>query len=258
MFEKQLLITLVGFGKMGKAIKHITDHDHSVKINYVIDLENNIHGSAFSHSSFLQSDVVIDFSHPSAVVSTIKSCIAAGKPIVVGTTGWSEFQPEIIDLVQKNGAKLLYGSNYSLGVQLFNKLIKQASLLFGQSSLFDSAMHEVHHTQKADAPSGTALTLANTYLQHATTKKVLQTNIPTHEKVESDSLYVTSQRLGGTFGEHELRIQSEWDDIQIKHTARSREGFAAGAVRAAKWLSNKKEPGFYLLEDVAEEVIMQS
>ena len=257
MLEKQLLITLVGFGKMGKTIKQITNHDQSVKINFVIDNDNNVHGSAFSHTSFLQSDIVIDFSHPSAVVSTIKSCVAACKPIVVGTTGWSEYQPEIIDLVRKNGAKIVYGSNYSLGVQLFNKLIKQASLLFGQSSLFDSALHEVHHTQKADSPSGTALTLANTYLHHSATKKELNTHIPNHEKVESDSIYVTSQRLGGTFGEHELRIQSEWDDIQIKHTARNRDGFAAGAVRAAKWLFKKKESGFYLLEDVAEDVIMQ-
>ena len=207
MLEKQLLITLVGFGKMGKTIKQITDHDHSVKINYVIDLENNLHGSAFSHSFFLQSDVVIDFSHPSAVVSTIKSCIEASKPIVVGTTGWAEYQPEIIDLVQKNGAKLLYGSNYSLGVQLFNKLIKHASLLFGQTTMFDSAMNEVHHTQKADAPSGTALTLANTYLQHSSTKKELKTSIPNHEKVETGSLYVTSQRLGGTYGEFLIHIR---------------------------------------------------
>lgn len=257
MQEKPLLITLVGFGKMGKTIKNITDNNPSVKINYVIDFENNTDGVAFTHSSFLQSDVVIDFSHPSAVVSTIKSCVAANKPIVVGTTGWSDYQTEIMEIVREKGAKLIYGSNYSLGVQMFNKLIKQAALLFGQSKLFDVALNEVHHTQKADAPSGTALTLAKTYLEYSKTKNEVKTSVPNHEKVESDVLYVTSQRLGGTYGEHELRIQSEWDDIQIKHTAMNRDGFAAGAVRAAKWLVKNAEPGFYVLEDVIEEVIVQ-
>lgn len=253
---KPLQITLVGYGKMGKTIKRLTEEDGSISIHYVIDVDTNRKGSAFSHSAFLETDVVIDFSHASAVRETIKACLEAGKPIVMGTTGWLEHLEEVKNWVKHYNGKLIYGSNFSLGVQLFNKLMKQAAHLYGNSPLFDAALHEVHHTQKADAPSGTALTLAKTYVEASTKKSQIKTQIPDKEKVNPNAFYVTAQRLGSVFGEHELRIQSLWDDIVIKHTARNRDGFAAGALFAAKWLTQKAESGFYLLEDVAEEVIL--
>ncbi|TNE70484.1 4-hydroxy-tetrahydrodipicolinate reductase [bacterium] len=251
-----LKICLIGFGKMGQTVKHLTENDPELHITYVIDKTNNNNGEAFSTSGFLQADVVIDFSHPDGVVDSIKACLDIQKPIVVGTTGWLTYRSEIEQLIQKNGGKVLYGSNFSLGVQLFNKLIHRAAELFGNSSLFDASLHEVHHTQKADSPSGTALTLAKTYVEHASTKKEIAMHLPEKEKVNPDTFYVTAQRLGNVFGEHELRIFSKWDDIKISHTALTREGFAAGALKAAKWLIHQEKDGFYVIEDVAEEVVL--
>lgn len=250
-------ICLLGYGKMGQTIKRISETRNDVVISCIVDKADNEHGEAFETQAFKESDVVIDFSHPSVVLNSIKACLAQQKPIVVGTTGWLEHRGEIDDIIKKNGGKVLYGSNFSLGVQLFNSLVKQAALLFGKSEVFDAALHEVHHTQKADAPSGTALTLAKTFVQHAKTKTKIVTEIPHQQKVDSDTFYVTAQRLGSVFGEHELRIFSAWDDIRISHTALNRDGFAVGAVKAAIWLTSQTKDGFYLIEDVAEEVILR-
>lgn len=252
-----LKICLIGFGKMGQTIKRISESRNDVVISCIIDKADNEHGEAFENQSFKESDVVIDFSHPSVVLESIKACLAIQKPIVVGTTGWLEHREEIEEMIQIKGGKVLYGSNFSLGVQLFNSLVKQAALLFGKSDVFDAVLHEVHHTQKADVPSGTALTLAKTFVQHAQKKTKIATEIPHRQKVDSDTFYITAQRLGSVFGEHELRIFSAWDDIRISHTALNRDGFAVGAVKAAIWLNSQKKDGFYLIEDVAEEVILR-
>jgi 4-hydroxy-tetrahydrodipicolinate reductase len=252
-----LKICLIGFGKMGQTIKRISESRNDVVISCIIDKADNEHGEAFETRAFKESDVVIDFSHPSVVLNSIKACLIQQKPIVVGTTGWLEHRRFIEEIIQKKGGKVLYGSNFSLGVQLFNSLIKQAALLFGKSSLFDASLHEVHHTQKADAPSGTALTLAKTFVQNSATKTNIATEIPHQQKVDSHMFYITAQRLGSVFGEHELRIFSPWDDIRISHTALNRDGFAEGAVKAAIWLASQRKDGFYFIEDVAEEVILR-
>lgn len=252
---KQIRVVLLGYGKMGKAIENIIETDPAISISYIIDISNYKDGEAYKNPDFLQADIAIDFSHPTMVLKNITACLQAGIPIVVGTTGWLEYKFDIEALIKKTNGRLIYGSNFSLGVQLFNKLIAQAAYLFGNSPLFDASLHEVHHTQKADAPSGTALTLAQTFVNNSSTKKEIETVLPTAEKVKTDSFYVTSQRLGAVFGEHDLRIYSEWDDITISHKARNRDGFAAGAVKAAKWLVQNQNTGFYLIEDVAEQVI---
>lgn len=252
---KKINVVLLGYGKMGKAIEKIIQTDSDISISHLIDTSNYDDGEAYKNPGFLNADIAIDFSHPTMVLKNIKASLEAGIPIVVGTTGWLEYKLEIEKLIKQKNGRLIYGSNFSLGVQLFNKLIAQAAQIFGNSPLFDASLHEVHHTQKADAPSGTALTLAQTFVNKSSTKKEIETVLPTSEKVKTDSFYVTSQRLGAVFGEHDVRIYSEWDDITISHKARNRDGFAAGAVKAAKWLVQNPNSGFYLIEDVAEQVI---
>lgn len=246
-------VALVGYGKMGKRIHNLagkTDVD-VVGIFEALDLS---YSGKIGDINCEKVDCVIDFTHPSVVKDHIEAVLHCGRPIVVGTTGWYD-EVWTREMVEKYGASVLYGSNFSLGVQLFGKLTKEAGRLFGNNPHFHATLNEVHHIQKADAPSGTALTLAKLFLNSAgKNQDTIRTQIPQDSAIEEDKFYVTAQRLGKTFGEHSLRIQSEWDDIEIVHKARNRDGFAMGALLAAKWLQHQK-PDVYLIEDVVEQVL---
>ncbi len=246
-------IALIGYGKMGKRI-HALSEEEDIEIVQILDEYNNADGSGITYDNLKEADVVIDFSHPSVVLMNIKKVLEIGKPLVVGTTGWLDHKDEISALCEKKGGRLLYGSNFSVGVQLFAKLIRRAAELYGRNPMFDSALHEVHHNQKADAPSGTALTLAEQWLKGSENKTGIVKGVPEQGKVVPGKLYVTSQRIGSVYGDHQLRINSPFDDIEITHRARSRDAFASGALKAAEWLMNHKKPGFYLIEDIVEEL----
>lgn len=246
-------IALIGYGKMGKRI-HALSEDQDIEIVQILDEYNNVDGSGITKKNLEDADVVIDFSHPSAVLMSIKKVLKIGKPMVVGTTGWLDHKDEIVELCQETGGRLLYGSNFSVGVQLFAKLVRRAAELYGRNPMFDSVLHEVHHTQKADAPSGTALTLAEQWLKGSQGKSGIVKGVPEQGKVDPGKLYVTSQRLGSVYGDHQLRINSPYDDIEITHRARTRDAFASGALKAADWLMKQEKPGFYLIEDIVEEL----
>lgn len=246
-------IALIGYGNMGKRI-HALSEESNHSVGLILDENNNINGAGITKEAFKEIDIAIDFSHPSVVVDNVKKILAIGKPIVVGTTGWLDQKQDIEQVRNENKGRLLYGSNFSIGVQLFAKLIQQAGELFGNNSMFDAALHEVHHTQKADAPSGTATTLAERWLATTKRKTDIENGVPQKGRVDKDKLYITSQRLGSVFGEHQLRINSPFDDIEITHRARSRDAFASGAIKAAEWLVNQQKPGFYLIEDIVEEL----
>lgn len=251
-----LKIGLIGFGKMGQTINQLILNDKDATVCIALHDENNANGEGYKTDAFLSSDVIIDFSHESIVLKSIETCLQHSIPIVVGTTGWSEHIDQVKLWAEKYQGKVLYGSNFSLGVQLFNKLIGEAAKLFGNSNTFDAGLHENHHNQKVDHPSGTALTIAEQFVKHASTKSKVQSDLKPG-KVDAESFVISSNRVGSIFGEHELLISSPWDKISIKHTAMSREGFAAGSIKAAKWLANNDKTGFYLIEDVVQEVLKE-
>lgn len=247
-------IALIGYGKMGQRIHALSKEREDVEVVLILDERNNVNGSGITPEAFAHVDVAIDFTHPSIILSHLDKLIALKKPVVVGTTGWNTHIPEVKERCEKEGGTVLYGSNFSIGVQLFFKLVRQAGMLYGKSSGFEASLHEVHHTQKADAPSGTGITLAEQYLRGADSQKSIQYGVAEKGKVNTESTFIiTSQRLGSVIGDHELRVDSPFDDIQLVHRAKNRDGFASGALRASIWLA-KQAPGFYQIEDIVEEL----
>jgi 4-hydroxy-tetrahydrodipicolinate reductase len=189
------------------------------------------------------ADVAIEFTQPEAVVSNLKTCIDKEIPVVCGTTGWVQHQQDVEAYCRAKKGTLLYSSNYSLGVNIFFKLNEYLARIMDRYPQYNVSIDETHHTQKKDAPSGTAITLAQGVINHLERKRdwVLGTN----EK--ADALVINSFRVDPAPGTHVVKYQSAIDDLEIKHTAHSREGFALGAVLVAEWLAGKK--GIYTMDD---------
>lgn len=248
-----LKIALIGYGKMGRRIHDLSER-FDVEIGLRVDPSADDAVAEIQPDQLALCDVAIDFSHPEATPGHLQTILNLNLPTVIGTTGWFDKVDDVRKQVEEARGTVLYGSNFSLGVQLFNKLTARAAELFGKSDNFDAGLHELHHTEKADAPSGTARTLADSWIAHSGSDRKRHYGIPEKGKPDSDNFYVTSQRIGSIFGEHHLKIISEFDDIEISHKARSRDGFAAGALKAAIWLQ-KQQKGFYLIEDVIEDIV---
>lgn len=240
---------------MGRKIHNLAGA-HDMEINCIVDPHAEGADPDIGEEKLSLCDVAIDFSHPDATPGNLQMLLNLNVPVVIGTTGWFEDVSRIKSQVDDAKGKVLYGSNFSLGVQLFNKLIARAGELFGSTKQYDAGLHELHHTGKADAPSGTAKTLAQTWIDHSGSGRKSVYSIGKQDKPDPGHFYVTSQRVGSIFGEHHLKIISEFDDIEISHKARSRDGFAAGALQAAGWL-HKQKSGFYLIEDVIEDISRQ-
>ncbi|MBS0634891.1 MAG: 4-hydroxy-tetrahydrodipicolinate reductase [Verrucomicrobia bacterium] len=197
-------------------------------------------------------DIAIDFSTPRDIVERLQPLIKAKKPIVVGTTGWEKQEKELRKLVHDHHAALLYSPNFSLGVALFARLVSYASHLFAPFQQYDVGMMEMHHRQKQDAPSGTAIALAAALMEHYP-HRTLTHDLAKSKGLESEQVHLASYRSGYHPGTHEVIFDSTVDTVQLTHRARNREGFAQGALEAAYWLIDKK--GFYTLEDMIEEKI---
>ncbi len=227
-------IALLGYGKMGQVIERIAlERGHSIV------LRKNI-GDSFE--GLEQADVAIEFSAPDAAVGNISKCFELGVPVVAGTTGWLEKYDEMVELCnQKNGA-FIYGSNFSLGVNIFFQLNENLAKMMAQLSQYKVRMNEIHHTQKLDAPSGTAITLAEGIINNTSYSEWTLEN-PTENQIQ-----IEAERIGTVPGTHTVFYDSDVDTIEIKHTAHSREGFALGAVVAAEWLLDKK--GVFSMKDV--------
>jgi 4-hydroxy-tetrahydrodipicolinate reductase len=230
-------IALLGYGKMGKAIEtSALERGHSIvaKINSQLPLDQ---------VNWSEVDVCIEFTRPELAPQHIAYCAQKQVPIVVGTTAWQAALPELITLVLEADAALLYASNFSVGVNLFFELNSFLAKLMAPHRDFKIAMEEIHHTQKLDAPSGTAITLANGIIEHT---HYNQWTIDTPQS--ADDLKIQVQRIDNVPGTHSVQYNSPIDTIEIKHTAHSREGFALGAVIAAEWVVGKK--GVYTMKDV--------
>lgn len=232
---------------MGQIIERIA-HDRDHEVTLIID-ENN--RESIRVDDFEGVDVAIDFSTPDSVLDNIKLCFDARVPVVVGTTGWYDRIEEIRETCEAGEHSLLYGSNFSVGVNIFfyiNKLLAKAIQPYKQ---YDVQVEEIHHTQKLDAPSGTAITIAEGILENSEVKKSWVNNIVGEEGEvipKNDQLLIESHRLEDVPGTHTVLYSSEVDQIEFKHTAHSRSGFALGAVIAAEWLQDKT--GFFNVKEM--------
>lgn len=244
-----LPFAMIGDGRMGQRISELSA-ELGFSCRLMLGQENNANASGITEKSFAEVEAAIDFSHADAVISHAEAVLKTGTPLVIGTTGWLDKQQQAAmnAIIKKYDGRVAYGSNFSLGVQLFMKLAREAGRLMGSAEGFDAALHEVHHTRKADAPSGTAITLAKEFLAGAGKPEDTAYGVPERGTADRSAFRISSQRLGEVFGEHQLRINSDWDDIELTHRARSRDGFAAGALKTARWLVHQPT-GFYLVED---------
>jgi len=233
-------IALIGYGKMGKAIERIAlGKGHQIVLK--IDLDN---GYEMTPENLSKADVAIEFTGPASASANLLKCADAGIRVVCGSTGWLENYMMIKQAFEKRGNAFLYASNFSIGVNIFFELNKKLASLMAAHPDYTVTMREIHHTQKKDAPSGTAITLAEQILKEIPSLQHW-VNRPAQETGE---LAILSERLDPAPGTHEVKYHSAIDDIEIIHTAHSREGFAGGAVLAAEFIQGKK--GIFSMKDV--------
>jgi len=241
-------IALLGYGKMGKIIEKIA-HDRKHEIVLKIDHDNQADLTA---ENLRLADVAIEFSTPATVLSNIEHCLNAGVPIVVGTTGWYSNLPELKDKYERSSTAMLYATNFSVGVNIFFHVNKILAKLMNNYPYYDIQVEEIHHTQKLDSPSGTAITIAEGIIDNLDAKKewVNALNADGTESdnanVTADQLLIESHRVDSVPGTHTVIYDSEVDAIEFKHTAHNRNGFALGAVLAAEWIQGKQ--GFYSVD----------
>ena len=226
-------IALLGYGRMGKTIEKLaTERGHSI----VKTIDQN------DDYDFNDADVAIDFSVPNAAVSNITACLNAGIPVVSGTTGWLENYEKMVTLCKEKEGAFIYASNFSVGVNIFFELNKQLAKMMKNLEDYDVSMTEVHHIHKLDAPSGTAITLAEGILEHSAKSDWVL------ENQEEGKITINAVREGEVPGTHNIQYKSAVDEITIEHKAHNRNGFALGAVIAAEWLQDKT--GIFSMKDV--------
>jgi 4-hydroxy-tetrahydrodipicolinate reductase len=233
-------ILLLGYGKMGKSIEQrALARNH--KVPYKINSSNR---NEFLNLKESEVDVAIEFSNPVSSYENIRICLEKGIPVVCGTTGWLERKSEIEELCRAKKGAFFYSSNYTLGVNIFFQLNKIAARIMNNFPEYEINMEEIHHVHKLDAPSGTAITLAEGIIENVDRKS----QWVNHSEVRDDQIYITDKRTGETPGTHSVFYTSEIDAIELKHTAHTREGFAVGAVAAAEWIKGKS--GIFGMEDM--------
>lgn len=233
-------IALIGYGKMGKAIEEVAlqkGHDILFRIDKdSVDL--------LQSDQLRNADVAIEFSTPDTAFENISKCFDARLPVVCGTTGWLQHLPEVERRAKKEQQSFLHASNFSIGVNLFFEINKRLAALMENQPQYEVSMEEIHHTQKKDAPSGTAITLGEQILENLSRKKRWINEVTS----TAGDLEILSKRIDPAPGTHIIRYTSEIDDIEIRHTAHSRKGFAQGALAAAEYIRDKK--GIFSMKDV--------
>ena len=233
-------IALIGYGKMGKTIERIA-RERGHEIVSVIDVDNLYD---FDSEAFKSADVAIEFTIPKVALSNYRRAFASGVAVVSGTTGWAEELPQLKKEIEEGSNTLFWSSNFSLGVNIFMAVNKYLAKIMNEFPNYNVQMTEVHHTQKLDAPSGTAITLAEGILENLDRK----TDWSKETESNPNELAIKSIREGQVPGIHTIRYESEVDSIEITHDAKSREGFALGAVVAAEFTAGKK--GFLGMNDL--------
>jgi len=234
-------IALIGYGKMGKEIEKIAvERGHDIA--FVVD-EQNID---YRSEELVGIEAAIEFSTPDAAVQNIYKCFEAKAPVVVGTTGWYNEFENVTTRCAETNATLFHASNFSVGVNIFFELNRKLASMMNKQPAYDATMEETHHIHKKDAPSGTAITLAEGVISELEQKeKWINDGVP-----DRNELLITSIRADEVPGTHNIKYESEIDSIVIEHKAKSRKGFALGALLAAEWVANKT--GVYSMKDMLQ------
>lgn len=232
-------IALIGYGKMGKTIEQIAlQRGHTIVLKI-----GSTNLQDLTADNLKKADAVIEMTQPEAALNNVLLCLKAGVPVTSGTTGWNDNIPQAQQAAKENNAAFLYASNYSVGVNIFFEVNKLLAKLMSTQPDYDVHMKEIHHTQKKDSPSGTALTLAQQVMQQVSRKTQWS-----EEEKGDDILHITALREEGVPGTHTVTYTSAIDDIEITHTAHNRNGFALGAVLAAEYIAGKQ--GVFTMQDV--------
>ncbi len=240
-------IALLGYGKMGKTIERIAIQ----KGHEIVYISNG----NLDEKKLNSAEVAIDFSVPEAAFENISTCLNNGIPVISGTTGWLRDYEKAIQLCEEKKGAFLYASNFSLGVNLFFELNQFLAGIMNNFPQYSAEIEEIHHTEKKDAPSGTAISLVKQIIQK--TEKTgweLVENSSEKSNCEKEIVPIFAKRIPDVSGTHIVKYTSEIDDIEIKHTAHSREGFALGAVLAAEWICGKK--GVFGMKDVLKNLLL--
>lgn len=233
-------IALLGYGKMGKEIEKIAlERGHEIILR--IDVESDW---TKAKSLLASADVAIEFSTPQSTIQNIFHSFDVNVPVVVGTTGWMEQLDHVKQVCEKNGQTLFYASNFSIGVNIFFEINNKLALMMKKQDGYNVKMEEIHHTEKLDSPSGTAIKLAEGIIEKYDRKKSWVNNATDEEGV----LGIVSKRIDKVPGTHTITWTSDIDDIELKHTAHNRKGFALGAVMAAEWVRDKR--GVFTMHDM--------
>ena len=240
-------IALIGYGKMGQIIERFAiERGHEIVLKISVDNQEDL-----TAANLKKADVAIDFSTPDAAINNIYMCFDANVPLVVGTTGWYGQLQEIKNECLSRNNSLLYGSNFSIGVNLFFHINEVLAKVMNNYPAYDVQVEEIHHTQKLDSPSGTAMTLAEGIIEQLDRKNEWLNELDgsvSGDVIKADQLLIASERIENVPGTHTVIYSSEVDEIEIKHTAHNRAGFALGAVVAAEWLQHKQ--GFFNIADI--------
>ena len=255
---------MIGYGKMGHMIKEIAEKRGN-EVSTIDSFDKSADFFAQTPSEVALAvkksgaDVAIDFTHPNSVLGNMKAVLPTGVPLVVGTTGWYDKMSEVEKLVKDSNGSLFWAGNFSIGVNMFYRIVETAARLMSQYEEYDVAIWEAHHNQKADSPSGTALEIARRVMSQMSSKTEIVDDA-FRTKPLPNQLHVSSTRIGMTPGTHKVFFDSPADTIELTHTVRNREGLATGAVRAAEWLfeglqSEKLSKGqIFTMDDLLSDV----
>ena len=231
---RPLNLALLGHGKMGSAIARLAP-ERGFEVRVILTIESNPDGVAITEENFRGVDVCIDFTTPDVVLGNIRRVAGLGVNLVVGTTGWSNRIEEVREMIAASGVGMVHAANFSIGVQLFYRLARAAAEIFAPYPMYEPYIVEAHHKAKKDAPSGTALELRRQVQPHLASREIATSSV----------------RAGFIPGMHEFGFDSEADTVVVRHTARSRQGFAEGSLHAARWVVGKK--GLFSFDQVLEE-----
>ena len=245
-------IAITGYGKMGQITEQLAIEKG---LEVVSTIDPGVPSAKFKEldkENLRGADVAIDFTVPAIVLENIDNYIKYGINAVIGTTGWYEYLQEVKEKVEKSQIGLIWSGNFSIGVNLFFRIIKQSADLMSKFPLYDVMGYEIHHNRKIDSPSGTMNMIGNILLENLKNKKKIVTE-KLSRKISGEEIHLASVRGGSIPGTHVVAFDSEVDTIELKHTARSRKGLAVGAIKAAEWINGKK--GFYNIEDMMNEII---
>lgn len=242
-------IALIGYGAMGKEIERIaTERSHSIVARFT-----DVHPLTALALEQSKATVAIDFSHASQVMHTVEVCASSNIPVVIGTTGWNSQLPALLERFAKSNSAIIYGSNFSVGMNMFMHLVQLAGKLANSVEEYDVFMHELHHHRKVDSPSGTAISLAEILLSTIERKKE-RSGETQHGAISAETLHVSSTRGGEIPGTHIVYVDSLADTIELTHRAKNRSGFALGSVLAAEWCIGKQ--GMHDFHSIFESVLL--